>query len=132
MSLEDDLKTAAPVVLRLAMAFIFVWFGFSQFLNPASWTGFVPAWAFNLSGISSTTIVYLNSIFEMVAGVVLAMGIWARWVALLLSVHLFVISISMGTSAIGMRDLGLSFSTFCIFLFGDDAWSSKSVDKIEK
>lgn len=132
MDFADNLKTAAPVVLRLAMAFIFVWFGFSQFLNPASWTGFVPAWVVGLTGINATGIVYMNGIFEMIAGTLLALGVWVRWAALLLSAHLFVITIGLGMSAIGIRDLGLSISTFCIFLFGDDSWSSQSVDKVEK
>lgn len=110
----------APVVLRLSLTAVFVWFGVSQLSNAAAWTSLVPEWATGISGMSATTIVQLNGIFEVIAASLLAIGVYAPLVAALLAVHLFVITSHLGMTAIGVRDFGLSFATLSIALFGDD------------
>ncbi len=87
------------------------------------WTGIVPSWATSISGLSALTIVHINGTFEICAALLLGMGIAVRWVALLLALHLFVIAGSFGFTSIGIRDLGLSFSTLAVSLFGTDRWS---------
>lgn len=126
MNFTDKLKLAAPIVLRLTLSAVFVWFGFSQILNPSAWTSLVPTWAVSLYHLSPLGVVYLNGVFEIIAGSLLALGFWVRWVALVLSIHLFVIAADFGINPIGVRDIGLSLSTFAIFLFGDDSWSHKN------
>lgn len=86
--------------------------------NAAQWVGFVPDWATSI--MSAGTLVYLNGIFEIIAGLMLAIGIFPRYVALLLGLHLLVISSSLGFSAIGVRDIGLSFATLSLFFLGND------------
>jgi len=61
---------------------VFLWFGFSQMSDAAQWVGFVPDWATSI--MSAGTLVYLNGIFEIIAGLMLAIGIVRRYVALLL------------------------------------------------
>ncbi len=116
-------QSYAPIVLRLALAAVFAWFGTSQWLNPSMWVGIVPSWATGLSGMSASTIVHLNGTFEIIAALLLAVGVWVRWVALLLALHLFVIAANFGFTSIGIRDFGLSFSTLAVSLFGGDDWS---------
>jgi len=113
----------APVILRIGLAFLFLWFGFSQLLNTASWISWVPAWAPALSHLGVDDIVMLNGSFEIIAGAFLAIGIWVRWAALLLGLHLLVIVGDIGLSAIGVRDLALSLSTFALSAFGSDRWT---------
>lgn len=113
----------APIVLRLALAAVVLWFGTSQILSQAMWTGLVPAWAVSLSGLSSGTIVRMNGIFELMAGSMLALGILSQWAALILSVHLFVITTHLGLSAVGVRDFGLSFALLALACWGDDTWT---------
>ena len=50
-------------------------------------------------------------------------GFYTRVVAVLLFLHILDISFTVGFStSIGVRDLGLAFSAFSIFLNGPDGW----------
>lgn len=110
----------APVVLRLGLVAVYAWFGISQILHPAMWAGMVPGWAGNLSGLSPLTIVLLNGWFEVCAAILLGIGVYVRPIAILLFVHLFVITSHLGIGPIGVRDFGLSFATLAVGLFGED------------
>lgn len=111
-------QQAGIVILRIALAFVFLWFGFSQLGDAAAWTPYVPDWAANI--MSAGTLVLLNGLIEIVAGSALAFGILSRWVGLLLGIHLFVIAVSMGLTAIGVRDIGLALATFSLFFLAKD------------
>jgi uncharacterized membrane protein YphA (DoxX/SURF4 family) len=114
------LPTYAPIVLRLALAVVFLWFGISQLTDSGTWTGFVPAWAAGLSGMSALTIVHVNGWFEVIAGTLLLLGIAVRPVAALLFLHLAVIAANLGLTELGVRDFGLSFATLAVALYGED------------
>ncbi len=109
------------VVLRLTLAFVFLWFGFSQISNAAMWTSFVPEWATHI--MDAGTLVLLNGTLEIVAGIMLGFGILSQYVALVLGIHLFIIASSLGFSAIGVRDIGLSLASIALFFFGSDPFS---------
>lgn len=120
---QNKLKVFAPVVLRLSIACVFAWFGFSQLFDPASWTGFVPSWAVSSSHMSAVTLVILNGSLEIIGSMFLAAGIWSYFAALILGLHLFGITLSLGLTALGVRDFGLSLATIAIFLWGKDEFS---------
>ncbi|HQV65088.1 MAG TPA: DoxX family membrane protein [Candidatus Paceibacterota bacterium] len=105
-------------ILRISLSFVFLWFGFSQMSDAAQWIGFVPDWATSI--MSAGMLVYLNGIFEIIAGLMLAIGIVPRYVALLLGIHLLIISSSLGFSAVGIRDIGLALATLSLFFLGND------------
>jgi uncharacterized membrane protein YphA (DoxX/SURF4 family) len=117
---SKKLSDFAPVVLRLGLAGVYIWFGFSQLANPTMWTSLVPAWASGFLGLGTMTIIYMNGIFEVIAGGLLAFGVGVRPVSGLLFVHLLVITSHLGVGPIGVRDFGLSFATLALFLFGED------------
>lgn len=119
----------APVILRLALSGVFVWFGTNQILNAPAWTGLVPQMVTSVSGLSATLLVHLNGVFEVIAGLLMAIGFMTRWVSLLLALHLFGITFNLGLSAIGVRDFGLSFATLAVAMFGDDIWGIKLAPK---
>jgi uncharacterized membrane protein YphA (DoxX/SURF4 family) len=112
----------APVVLRLGLALVFLWFGISQLRDADAWTGFVPAWVPALSGLGAETIVTLNGWFEVVAGAFLALGFWVRPVAALLFLHLAAIVVNLGPTELGVRDFGLACATLAVTLYGEDRW----------
>ena len=117
-----NISSYAPIVLRLGLTAVIIWFGTSQLMNPAQWIGIVPGWATGLSGMSAGTIVHINGWFEIIAGLMLGIGVWTRWVALILALHLFVIASGFGFNAIGVRDFGLTASMLALAMFGNDAF----------
>lgn len=113
-------KYSSPL-LRIGISFVFLWFGSNMFLNTGAWEGLIPVWITNM-GISATNAVYANGAFEIILGLMLLLGIYVRWVALILAVHLLSISITLGTSPSAIRDWGLTFATFAIALRGADQY----------
>lgn len=116
----------APVVLRFGLVFLFLWFGLSQVISPASWTAWVPEWTSSILGLSATKVVFLNGWFETVGGILLAVGLWTRWVALALSLHLFFIAYEVGYNDIGVRDFALAVTGIALSLFGPDRYTLDS------
>lgn len=107
------------LVLRMGLAAVFLWFGFSQLVDSLNWVSWVPQWAVTLFHMPPAMIVLANGVFEVAAGSLLAIGLFVPAVSLLLGLHLLVIIIDIGLDAVGMRDFGLMFATFALmFLSG--------------
>ncbi len=109
------------ILLRISLSLVFLWFGFNQIYAPGEWIGYVPS--FLTSFFSANTIILSNGIFEVVLGLMLLTGMYVRFSAALLGLHLINISFSLGFSAVAVRDFGLSLATIALFLQGPDAWS---------
>lgn len=103
-------------LLRLGLAVVFLWFGFSQLTNGITWVAWVPLWAVELLNIPPAMIVLANGLLEVVLGSLLALNLFVRPVAIILGVHLFIITIEIGATAVGIRDLGLTCATFALAL----------------
>ncbi len=119
MNPGNNRSSYAPVIVRIAMSLVFLWFGINQLSAAGNWIGLVPGWVANLLG-GAVTVVRLNGWFEVVAGICLLVGFQLRIVALLLGLHLLGIASSLGFSAIGVRDFGLTLATFSICFAGPD------------
>ncbi|MFZ3019943.1 MAG: DoxX family protein [Minisyncoccia bacterium] len=107
----------ASVLLRVAMALVFIWFGTQQLMRPEQWTSFIPAF---INFIPAIKMVVLNGWFEVVFGVALLIGFYTRLTSFLLALHLLGIAFTVGLNALGVRDFGLALATFSIFLNGAD------------
>jgi uncharacterized membrane protein YphA (DoxX/SURF4 family) len=116
-------KAYAPIVLRVGIAVVFMWFGYHQLINQTMWISLIPHWMISLTGMSARTIVIANGVFEVLMSLLLIFGYRLRTVGILLSLHLLMIICDVGLSAIGMRDVGLMFATISIALYGADAHS---------
>ncbi|MCX6780406.1 MAG: DoxX family membrane protein [Candidatus Magasanikbacteria bacterium] len=114
--------SVGSLFLRLSLAAVMAWFGASQVTNPAQWVNLIPTWAVGISPFSRAVMIYLNGSFEIVASLLLALGVYSRYVALLLAVHLLVIAESFGASPTGVRDFGLSFALIAVFIIGQDEY----------
>lgn len=104
-------------VLRMGLAAMFLWFGFSQLMDGVNWVSWVPEWAPALLNIPPAMIVLLNGTLEVVLGTLIAVNILTVPAALILALHLAVIVFDIGFSAIGVRDFGLMAATFALAAF---------------
>jgi uncharacterized membrane protein YphA (DoxX/SURF4 family) len=117
-----DKKTHVGItILRLSLSFVFLWFAFSQLSNTAQWTSIVPTWAQSIA--PAGTLVILNAFFEIFSGIMLALGVYTRFFATILAIHLFMISFSLGLNPIGVRDFGLTFSLVGLTFLGGGRWA---------
>jgi uncharacterized membrane protein YphA (DoxX/SURF4 family) len=110
-------------VLRVGLAVLFLWFGFSQFLDQAAWISWVPEWAMNMTGLEAEMIVLLNGGFEIAFGVLLALGLYMRPAAALLGLHLVVLVFEIGPNSVGLRDFAIMMASFALALMPPDPYS---------
>jgi len=115
----NNLKKFANPLLRISLSIVFLYFGFQQISNPDAWVSFIPNFITNTI-ITANNLIILNGIMELTLGTFLLIGIYTRFSALILSIHLFFIALSIGISPLGIRDFGLAIATFVIFLNGPD------------
>ena len=116
-----NVKAYAPIVVRIGLSLVFLWFGINQIFNREDFLSYLPEFLLTLS--FAETIVLINGIFEVIAGLLLLLGIGIRPVALLLAIHLLGITFSLGYNDIAIRDFGLVMATIAVFLYGTDRWS---------
>ncbi len=107
------------ILLRLALAGVYLYFGFSQLFDGVNWVSLVPEWAVNLSHLPPAMLVLGNGLLEVVLGILLAVGLFTRYVAVILSVHLLVIASEFGFTPLGVRDYGLALATLSLAFLED-------------
>ena len=108
-------------LLRLSLAGVFLFFGFSQLLDSLRWVDMVPDWAVSLAHIPPAMIVMANGAFEIILGSMLAMGFFVRIISFVLALHLLPIAFEFGFVATGIRDLGLALASFSLsFIYTKD------------
>lgn len=117
----EKTKEYGPSILRIGLALVFLWFGLNQLFDPGSWVGWVPGWIHPI--VHPAIVVFVNGIFEVALGTMLLIGFMTRLSALILGVHLFFISLSVGYGGTMVRDLGLFIATFSIVLIGSGKFS---------
>jgi uncharacterized membrane protein YphA (DoxX/SURF4 family) len=132
MSKIEKFSKFSPIFLRLGIASVFLWFGFSQIKNPASWIRMMPEYVQSIINISPNTLIYINGIFEIALAILLLLGLYTRTVSLLLGLHLLHIVSIVGYGAIGARDFALVLATFAIFLHGPDEFCLDKIRIVKK
>jgi uncharacterized membrane protein YphA (DoxX/SURF4 family) len=109
-------------VLRIGMALVMLWFGSQQLMDPAKWVSFLPGWVESLP-LTSIAFVQINGLFELVASILLLIGFQTQIVAGILAAHLLGITLSIGYTATGIRDFGITIALIALALSGPDEWT---------
>lgn len=121
MKCLEKLPLYSAPVLRIAMVLVFLWFGTNQLIHPAKWVSYLPEFILGF-GISDTQFVLANGAFEVIASILVLLGVYVRPVMALLGAHLFGIAVVMGFDAIAVRDYRLALATFAVAMNGQDQW----------
>lgn len=114
-----NVRSYAPVVVRIGTGLVVLWFGVNQLLHPELFHGYIPSW-FTL--LSAPTLLMVNGLFEVVIGVCLLLGLLTRVAAGLHALHLLGIIVALGYGDIAVRDVGLLFAAVAVALHGPDQW----------
>ena len=117
------METYGHAVTRIGLSGVLLWFGVSQVMSPADWTGYLPEMVLSLTGMSGTALVGLNGAIEVACGALLLIGLFTRLVAFVMGVHLMLIAASLGNSAVAIRDWGLAAACLSLVFTGPGAWA---------
>jgi len=121
LNLIDCMQKFSPIVVRIAIVLLFLWFGFQQATEPGVWIAYLPAWISYLP-VTGETFVRLNGSFELIGALLLALGLFTRFLALILGIHLAGIAWTVG-GGVGVRDAALSACTFSLAMSAPDSWT---------
>lgn len=119
----QSLASYGPVITRVGLAGVLVWFGAQQLLHAADWTGYVPEFVPAFLGVGAQSLVLANGAVEIASGAMLLLGLYTRMVAFVMGIHLVLIALSLGGSAVAVRDWGLAFAFFGLVLTGPGPFS---------
>jgi uncharacterized membrane protein YphA (DoxX/SURF4 family) len=105
-----------PTAVRVLLGLVLAWFGYHELVQPALWTGYVPA-----VGAQSTAAVILvlaHGWLLLVLAVALIAGIWVRGTAgvaaLLLAEIVIWLTVKAGLSDLTLRDVGVLGLALCL------------------
>ena len=116
--LKKGLKYS-PIIMRISIALVFLWFGFNQIFLPEDFLGYLPDFT---SSFNPSLLILLNGCLEVILGIFLILGLFTRLASFILAIHLLGIMFSLGYNEIEVRDFGLMMAAFAIFLHGEDEW----------
>ena len=119
-------KEFAPIVLRIGLALVLLWFGISQLVMPDNWVGWLPSWLPSF-GLEPTTHVFINGGIETLLALSILAGLFTRAAATLAAVHMLAVVIAVvsvsGFDATAVRDVGVFVGIVAVALYGSDVWS---------
>ncbi len=105
----------APLILRVGLATVVLWFGAEQLTNASGCIAWVPEWT-SVIGLSPEQVVYANGTFEVVTGILLLFGFFTPIVAFVLFLHVCLITIQIGLNPTGVRDFGITVALLSLAL----------------
>lgn len=109
------------LVLRLGLAFVFIWFGVDKFIHPSYWVNaWVPLWFVNILnglGVGTLSFIYLNGIFEIIVGLGFVFNVFIKPLSILASLFLVGVIFGVGLNEVTIRDVGLLGGTLAVFLW---------------
>jgi uncharacterized membrane protein YphA (DoxX/SURF4 family) len=108
--------TWAPTAGRVLLGLVLAWFGYHELVQPALWTGYVPALA--SGSAAAVVLVLIHGWLLLVLAVALVAGIMPRpaaaVTAVLLAQIVITLAVAGGLSDLTMRDVGVLGLALCL------------------
>lgn len=106
----------AQLLLRLGLAFVFLYAAISSFVAPENWIGFIPGWV----PFDPEFLLKMHAVFEILLASWLLWGAKIKWAAWLSALSLFAILVGTGLDEITFRDVGLMSSAVALAMLDID------------
>jgi hypothetical protein len=108
-------RNRTQLLLRIAIAFVFLYAAIAGLINPSAWVGFIPLWIEKFASIE--TLLFGWSLFEIFLGVSLLAFPRSAWPAGIATLALLGLTLSnLGAFDILFRDIGLVLASAALFL----------------
>lgn len=114
------MRRAPFAIARYGLGIVFFLFGIMQWLDPASWFGYLPV--HGVLGLSDTALVFMNGTFDLFLGALLLAGLFTRVAAGLAALHLAGVIMFLGFNDVAVRDFGLLVVALAVLWNGADEW----------
>lgn len=113
------------LVLRLGLAAVFLWFGIDKMFHPTYWlNAWVPQGVQEFMGrfnVSGSQFIYLNGIFEILVGLSLVTGVFAKSFSFLAILFLIGVLFFAGISEVTIRDFAMIGGFMAVILWPDNS-----------
>lgn len=103
----------ARILLRVALAFTFLYAAFGAFIEPLNWIGYFPAWMQHI--VPQEILVLLFSLYEIILAAWLVWGKGLLYASLAASASLFAITVvNVAVFDVVFRDVGLGLAALAL------------------
>lgn len=117
----QNLASHNGFIMRIFLAFVFLWFGVSEFVNPTNWVSYMPSFVSGL-GLDGNFLVVIHGLFLIVISFCLIFKFFLRFTGLL--AILILLQITFGLLVISkfeineivVRDIGLLGLAIAVWL----------------
>ena len=106
-----NIKDYAALMLRLALSFIFIYFGIDKFINPENWIGYARPLE-NLLPFSIALFILLLGVIETIIGALLLLGLFTQLASIIAFIMLIAIIFTIPFNEISIRDIALAGIAF--------------------
>lgn len=115
---------AGSVVPRLGLAFVLIWFGEQELVNPGPWTGYLPAF---MHSVPAVPLILSHGYLLFALGCLVAIGLYTRIAAgvgtlLVMSIAVTLL-LSPGGTALAVRDIGLTTLGVAVTFASEYLWT---------
>lgn len=110
----------AALVLRLALAFVFIYAAVRALYMPTAWIGFIPDWVDKL-GFTRERFLFITSMFEITLGLLLISNFKTKLLAIISALFLLSITVFSGFGILDLtfRDVGLFLAAWALFYIAE-------------
>jgi len=114
MRAEQVQKTV--LLLRISLAFVFIYAGIRSLINPTDWVGFVPDWVSNF-GFTRENALFAHALLDIALGLLFLGNVKVKFFSLIAAILLFVIALAPGFGVLDItfRDIGLGIAALALF-----------------
>ncbi len=106
----------ALIILRIGLGLTFLITSYFIFKNPNKWAGLILPWAKKLLPLNPKTAIILTAYYDVANGLWLISGVFLFWAALIASIHLIQVIITVGITDAEYRDIGLLAACIALML----------------
>lgn len=108
------MKNISLWALRAGLSVTFIWIGYLVLQNPAGWASSIDPWVANLLPVSPENFMMMTGYLDIAVGVALLIPPLTGIAALLGAFHLAGVVLTISSSGIIARDLGLLGATIAL------------------
>lgn len=115
MKLSKKSIDLPALLLRIGLAFVFLYAGIASLQQPLEWEGYIPHFVASTFGV--TTALHLIAILEIALGMWLLTGKYTKYAAAVSALMLAgIIFVNLNQLLVTFRDVGLLFAALALYV----------------